>query len=389
MITPEVAYFDNAATTYIKPTEVHDFMHSFYSMNSINLRRTNHELSQNSVNIVSDTRKMLLKLFNAGTDYSVVFTATATEAINIILQGQNFHKTLNVYISPFEHNAVYRTLKYLEKLNKINIYELSVNKETLEFEFDKITYQFSQNYPDLVVVSHVSNVTGCISPIIKLGTLVNKTGSKFLIDCAQSAGILEIDINQCHADYIIFAGHKTLYGPFGCSGFVCKKTADLKPLIYGGTGLDSQKESMPTEIPERFEAGSFNILSLSGLYAALKWHEVTGKDKIYNTEINNYNRLYNLLSSFDYITIKGVRNNSISIISVLFKDIPSDIAGNILLNNHVITRTGLQCAPLAHKFIDTYPAGTIRFSISYFTSDDDFITLKNALKQIKEDIHEF
>jgi len=378
---PTKAYFDNAATTFVKPKQVHDFMHDFYAANSINIGRGNHVLQGDGQRIITETRKMLLELFAANSEYTAVLTASATEALNVILQGQDYKQGQTIYISPFEHNAVYRTVKFLEKEKGIIVKELAVDKETLEFSFDKIRRQFSDNKPTLVIVSHISNVCGNIAPINEIGKLAKSSGAVFVVDTAQSAGLVDISIGSCYADYIVFAGHKTLYGPFGCSGFICKKSTKLKPLIYGGIGIDSANETMPLDAPTKFEAGSYNIMAIAGLHAALTWRKSVGAEPIRKKEKENCNKLLNILSNADGIEIIGNTKNSISIISCLFDECPPNMIENILSKQGIIVRSGLHCAPQAHKFLGSYPAGTVRFSVSYFTKEEDFKQLEEVLDE--------
>lgn len=378
------AYFDNAATTYIKPQVMHNFMHEFYSANSVNVGRGNHSLLQRSSKIVKDTRKLLLEIFSANSNYEAIFTPTATEAINVVLQGQHWVEEDVVYISPFEHNAVYRTVKHLEKKYNLTIEVLRYNTKTYELDFDAIAIQFAIQKPKFVVASHVSNVCGIVQDINKLGMLSKKYNAKVMFDCAQSAGLLETNIAKCQADYMIFAGHKTFYGPFGCSGFICKKDSAPLPLIYGGTGIDSASIDMPNELPTRYEAGSINIMAIAGLYKSLQWLKEIGKEEIINKEKENFLKLYDLIKSYDNIKIVGESKNSTSIISCVFDEYSPDNIGNIMSENSVIVRTGLHCAPIAHKTLGTFPEGTVRFSISYFTTEDDFIKLKEVLDMIEE-----
>ena len=377
----KIAYFDNAATTYIKPKEVHDFMRSFYSANSVNVGRGAHQLLNSSNRLIADTRKNIVKLFNGNSDHVAVFTATATEAINIILQGSEFCEGDNIYVSPFEHNSVYRVLHHVVKTKKINIIVLSVDRETLEFNFSSIRNQFIDNAPKMVVVTHVSNVCGNVAPLERIGELVKEFNAIFVVDCAQSAGLLETDIVASRADYMVFAGHKTLYGAFGCSGFICSKSSRLKPLIIGGTGTESASENMPDNIPERFEAGSKNIMAIAGLHSALEWQNRIGRDMIREKEKANYKELINVLSKYDFIHFAGNSDNSISILSCAFSGYAPDEVERVLSDKGIIVRSGLHCAPLAHKFLGTFPAGTVRFSVSYFTCSEDFAKLREALNE--------
>lgn len=385
----DVAYLDNAATTYKKPQEVHDYMYQFYNANSVNVGRGNHKLLEQSNILVRETRDLLLALFNANYLYEAILTPTATEAINVVLQGQKWTKTDIVYISPFEHNAVYRTIKHLEKTYGFTIRILSYDKTNFSLDIEAIKLQFSQESPTFVIVTHVSNVCGKIIDIYALGRILEMYDARFLVDCSQSAGLLNTNIIKCQADYMVFAGHKTLYGPFGCSGFICKKESAPSPLIYGGTGIDSANEDMPIDLPSRLEAGSLNILAIAGLNASLKWINKTGIENIQKRESENYQKLNLILQKYNFITRICYGGSNASIISCVFDNLAPDNVGSILSNHNVIVRTGLHCAPLAHKTLGTYPAGTIRFSISYYTNENDFEILNDALEMIREKIDVF
>lgn len=381
----DIVYLNNAATTFVKPQEVHDFMHDFYSANSINVGRGDQGALSAGSKLVEETRQMILDLFGANTNYQTIFTPSATEAINVIMQGQIWKAGDNIYISPFEHNAVYRVVKFLEREKGIKLQFLDVDRSSLCFDIEKIKYQFSQNAPKFVVISHVSNVCGNIAPINKIGKLVTMfKDAQYLIDCAQSAGLLETNIVDCLADYMVFAGHKTLYGPLGCSGFVCKKNRIIKPLIYGGTGIDSANEDMPLDMPTRLEAGSQNIMAIAGLNAALKWIKYTGIENIRTKEKENYDQLYKVLMKYNFIHMIGVGQNTTSIISCKFDGLSPDNVENILAQKEVFVRSGLHCSPLAHMFLGTYPEGMVRFSISYFNIN--YAILCSALEDIKESL---
>ena len=263
---------------------------------------------------------------------------------------------------------------------------MDIDKRTLEFKLDSIRQQFNVNRPSIIIVSHVSNVCGNIAPIEELGNIASSYNAKFIIDCAQSAGLLDIDIQKNKADYIIFAGHKTLYSSFGCSGFICRKDTSLQPLIVGGTGSESASEVMPKQIPDRFEAGTKNTIAIASLNASLKWIKEVGLENLYNKERESYVKLYELLRNYDFIRIVGKGKNTTSIISCSFVGLAPDNIANILGEHNIVIRAGLQCSPLAHKFLNTYPEGTVRFSVSYFTSEENLLKLKKVLEIIDEGI---
>ena len=189
-------------------------------------------------------------------------------------------------------------------------------------------------------------------------------------------------------DFAVFAGHKTLYAPTGISGFVMKPEIQLPAVIFGGTGYESANPDMPESLPERFEVGTLNIAGMAGLNAALDWIEKVSIQELRKKETENRNRLLSLLKEYDFVTVIGnaADRNYVGIVSCLIEGMSSDSAGSIFDRCGIAVRTGLHCAPLAHQFFGTYPAGTIRFSVSYFTSDADFEQLKATLNYIEENL---
>lgn len=381
-----MAYFDNAATTYPKPEEVYKAMDNFSRNCGGSVGRGNHARAISAGAVVSETRKLIQDVLQCPAK-QVVFTPTATIALNIIIQGLVLTGLKNIYITPFEHNAVSRTLQHLKSVNGVKVQTLAMT-EKLEYDFDRIGVQFSNNKPDLLIVSHVSNVIGLVSPVEILCGMAKKKGAFTVVDMAQSAGLIELCCgNEC-IDFAVFAGHKTLYGPTGISGFVMKPEIQLSPILFGGTGYDSANQDMPTSLPERYEMGTMNTAAIAGLNAALKWIQSTTISAIHRQEMANREKLLRILSRYDFIQVIGIAaNNQYSgIVSVIISGICSDSAGVVFSEKGIQVRSGLQCAPLAHKHLGTYPAGTVRFSVSYFTSDDDFDALRDALDYIEDNL---
>ena len=378
-----MAYFDNAATTYPKPATVYDFMDKFYREAGVNAGRGNYGIAQGADRIIAETRDLIKDLLHCPAK-QVIFTPTATVALNMILQGVIKHGVKRVYISPFEHNAVTRTLHAFENDGMIQVSELSVSVD-LQYDLERIKYQFDNNRPDLVVVSHASNVIGLVVPIEDIFALAKEYNSFTVTDMSQSAGLVDCNIGLSTFDFAVFAGHKTLYGPTGISGFVMNPEVKLPAVLYGGTGTESADQDMPASLPERFEMGTLNISGIAGLNAALKWNKEIGMAEISRQEDENRNKLLSILREYDWLKLIGCipGNRYVGILSCLMSGISSDSAGMIFNKQGIAVRTGLQCAPLAHKFLNTFPAGTIRFSVSYFTSDEDFLELKEALEYIE------
>lgn len=380
----KVAYFDNAATTFPKPESVYEFTDSFYRSCGVNVGRGQHKLAAKASALVQETREMLLDLFHCPAK-KIVFTHTATEALNLIIRGLQIPNNYTVYISPFEHNAVTRVLTYLQGLYDIDIETLAVDKATMTYDFSKIKNQFAEKKPNWMIVSHASNVCGVVSPIKELCKLSKEFDAVNIVDMCQTAGLIDTDLSSEDYDFAVFDGHKTLYSPLGVAGIVSSFKVKIEPLLYGGTGVDSANQSLPESIPERYEVASPDIMAIAGLNASLKWLKETGVKQVFEKEQDNYKKLISVLSKYDNLKIISCKDaESVGAVSCVFDGYSSDNIGKILSDNDVAVRSGLHCAPFAHKFLGTFPAGTVRFSVSYFNTDEDFDILESALDYIEE-----
>lgn len=380
-----ITYFDNAATTFPKPEEVYRFMDSFYRECGVNVGRGQHRLASKGAYIVAETRKLLTDLTHCP-NKQVIFTPTATEALNLIIRSYVCRNNINVYVSPFEHNAVTRVINYARQSYDFNVITLAFDIKSSSYDLDQISCQFELNKPDVLIVSHASNVCGVIAPISEICIKAKEYGSVNIIDMCQTMGLIDTDLSSECIDFAVFAGHKTLYGPQGLGGLLMSPGATLKPLIYGGTGVDSANPLLPDEIPERYEVGSQNILAIAGLNASLKWILGTGVSTLFDKEQRSHRELINLFSQYNNIRLVSPRDISlgIGVVSVVFDGYSSDNIAQILSDHNIAVRSGLHCAPVAHQVLGTFPAGTVRFSIGYFTDESDFTKLKKVLDYISE-----
>lgn len=378
-----MAYFDNAATSYPKPDSVYAYMDNFYRNHGGSAGRGDYALAVTAKGIIEETRNLLKELLHCPAK-QVVFTPTATVALNMVIQGMIEKGVHNIYISPFEHNAVTRTLHHFETLGKITVMELAVSK-SLEFDLQRIRYQFDAVHPDLVIVSHASNVIGLVAPAEDIFALAKEYNAVTLLDMAQTAGLVDLNVGLETIDFAVFAGHKTLLGPTGISGFLMKPSFDLPPVLFGGTGYDSANQDMPASLPEKYEMGTLNIAGIAGLNAALKWIKKQTITGLYHEEEIRRQKLLMLLDDYPFLNVIGnvEGRQYVGIASCLLDGISSDSAGSIFAERGISVRTGLQCAPKAHQFLGTYPAGTIRFSVNALTSDRDFDELRDALDDIE------
>ena len=370
-----MAYFDNAATTYPKPDCVYDFMDSFYRSSGANAGRGNYKLAQSAGALIGDTRKKIQELLHCQAK-QVVFEPTATIALNIIIQGIIEKGAFNIYISPFEHNAVTRTLHHFEEQGKIKVTQLTVSK-SMVYDLEKIRYQFDTVKPDFVIVSHASNVFGLIAPVEDIFALAKKYDAITLVDMAQTAGLVDLNVGLTTIDFAV-----------GISGFVMNPSVKFPAVIFGGTGYESANQDMPEDLPQKYEMGTLNISGIAGLNAALGWSAQVTIKAIREKEAENRKKLIDLLSRYSYIKIIGDYDscNYVGIVSCIIEGISSDSAGPVFDRCGIAVRTGLQCAPLAHQFMGTFPAGTIRFSVNYFTTDKDFAELEEALDYIESEL---
>lgn len=381
-----MAYFDNAATTFPKPEAVYKSMDLFQRHTGGSFGRGNYGFSASMKGVVDDTRSKIADLFHCPAK-EVIFEPSATISLNIIIQGIIRQGAKNIYISPFEHNAVTRTLHYYENLGQIKVTQLHVTSN-LEFDLQRIRFQFEESRPDLVILSHASNVIGLIAPVDEIFREAKAYGAITVLDMAQSAGLVDCDLSKDYFDFAVFAGHKTLLGPTGISGFVMKPAFNLEPVFFGGTGFESANQDMPRSLPERFEFGTLNTVGIVGLNASIKWILEQGINAIAQKESSNRKTLIELLSSYDFISLVGNVDGKdyVGIVSCLLQGISSDTAGQLFSERNISVRTGLHCAPLAHQFLKTYPSGTIRFSVNCFTNSDDFMELQTALNDIADNL---
>ncbi len=380
-------YLDNAATTFPKPEVVYQTMDKFLREECVNAGRGSYQLAGKATQLIEETRRLLLELVNATPDDKVIFSPSATIAINQVLRGVNWNEIKNVYVSPFEHNAIMRTLHSLQRQNDFNINIIPFDNITFELNEDDLRVMFSKDNPDLIIMSHVSNVTGYILPIKECHEFAKKYDPINIVDCAQSLGLVDVnvkdDFKEC--DFIIFAGHKSLYGPFGVGGFISTgNKVKLNEVITGGTGTDSTNLEMPSESEAYYEAGSYNVHAIAGLNAALKWIKEIGQQKIYIHKKELTEKLVEGLEEIDDIEIYIPENleNHIGVVSFNLADYKAEDVGKILNDEYqIMVRTGHHCAPLIGEFLDGHAVdGTVRVSVSYFNNQHEIELLINSIE---------
>lgn len=387
----EFIYFDNAATTYPKSERVYKAIEEANRHLAVNAGRGSYRLAKKASSIIEQARENILKIAKAEEVAEVVFTPSATLACNQVLEGIEWKKGNVVYVTPYEHNAVMRVLHLLQKQYELVIEELAIEPENLRIDMEKVKYQFSKRPPKIVVMSHVSNVIGCITPWEEIAKEAKKYSAIVVVDGSQGLGLVPVKLKNTAVDFYIFAGHKTLYGPLGVGGYINNHGKVLKHLLAGGTGSDSLNLEMSDDTAG-YEPGSHNIIAIAGLSEATE--EILSREKE-EQELIEEQRLCGCLIE-KLREIPGV----VLYPSDSMRDITSEQRGGILAINiegykaadvgmildedyNIAVRTGYHCAPLIHKYLkDEDYAGVVRISLGRFNTKEEIDYLVKAVEEI-------
>lgn len=372
-------YFDNAATTYPKAEEVYQALDYANRHLAFNAGRGNYKESSSLSLMIDECRKSIASFVNASKD-NVVFTSSATESLNLIINGLDIEEGDYVYLSPFEHNAIVRPLYNLKKKINFEIIILPFNKKTWKPELEKINEMFNFKRPKAIFLSQISNVTGLELDYINIFELGKKYNSVTVLDSAQAFGVVNPNLNN--VDFCVFAGHKSLYASYGIAGFIFKDEFLLKVVKSGGNGSDSLNHNMPEHNYNKFEAGSLNSVAIYGLLKSTEWIKKNNiKEK--EEQLTNYliSELEKLANTIVYLPED---KKVFGIVSINIKGYTSDEASKILSDEfNILTRSGYHCAPFVHDFLDNMTFyGTLRIGLSYFNTFEEIDTLINSLKSI-------
>ena len=382
----ERIYLDNASTTFPKPKSVADAVYTYMTSVGSNINRGCYDSAYDVEELVFETRQMLAELFNGGDCKNVVFTKNVTESLNVILKG--FLKPGDhVLVSSMEHNAMMRPIRQLEKLG-VEFDRMPCDEQG-NLKLDAVEAMIRPN-TRAIAMMHASNVCGTVLDIGAVGEICHKRGLKFIVDCAQTAGVLPVDMEAMYIDALAFTGPKGLLGPQGIGGFILKEEMIglIDPLLSGGTGSISHTEEIPDFMPDRFEPGTMNLPGIVGLHAGLQWLQETGTENIKNHELALTGRMLAGLEELEQagaIRILGRRDleNRTGVVSIqtLTKEL-SQAAFELDADYGIQTRVGLHCAPSAHETLGTYPTGTIRFSFGWWNTAEQVDQALLALKEI-------
>ena len=380
----EPIYFDNASTTFPKPRAVPEAMYRYMTASGSNINRGGYARSYQVEEQVYETRQLLSGFFHGPGPKSVVFTKNVTESLNVLLKGL-LRPGDHVLVSSVEHNAVMRPLVQLTAhgVSFSRIPCLPDGSLCLE-EAEALLQENTR----AVVMTHASNVCGTVLPLEAVGDFCHRHGLLFLVDSAQSAGVLPLDMAAMHIDALAFTGHKGLLGPQGIGGFLLREelAGQMEPLLSGGTGSLSHTEQVPPFLPDRFEPGTMNLPGILGLREGLLFLQETGLSNILAHELGLCRAFLAGLAPLEaegLVSIVGRRDTQgrTGVVSIQTADL-SQTAYRLDSEYGVMTRVGLHCAPAAHKTLGTYPTGTIRFSFGWWNTEAEVAAALKALEAI-------
>ena len=367
-------YFDNAATTFPKPKCVYDGINEGMQKYSFNAGRGSYNAAKDTFKMIDETREKIGSLIQCDKN-KVVFTSSATESLNNIIYGLGIKKGDNVYVSPFEHNAILRTLTNCEANIIIIPFDRNWNVDET-----KLNDMMILNKPKATIISHISNVTGFMLPYEKIFSISRKYGSTNVLDSAQGFGVYSV--NKDNLDIVVFAGHKSLYALFGIAGYINITGLKLRCYKVGGTGSDSLNLNMPESFPARYEAGSLNSVGIYSINCSIDFLK-NAKFDIIKEELVDY--FLKKVKNNDQIIVYLPENYiSYGIVSINVKGYTADEVGTILSDDYdICVRTGYHCAPFIHDFIDSKKYnGTVRISFSGFNTKEEIDELILALENL-------
>lgn len=377
-------YLDNAATSFPKPGTVPEAIVRFMTEVGANPGRSGHRLSVEAERVRYGTRERVARLFNHDDPMRVVFTANVTAALNLVLLGM-LNPGDRVVVTGMEHNSVMRPLAFLKERG-VAVTEVRPAHDGTVAPGD--VEKALDTAASLVCTLHASNVIGTVVPIGEIGRICRGRGIPYLVDAAQTAGAVPVDLGQDPIDILAFTGHKGLLGPTGTGGLVFSPRFDEKritPLIFGGTGSRSEQDRQPEFLPDRFESGTPNIAGIAGLSAGLDYILEHGLDTIRDHESALTGLLIEGLGAIDGVTIYGTTDPKRRTAAVSFRVAGVDhsaVALRLSEEFDIMCRAGLHCAPRAHKTIGTFPEGTVRLSIGPFNTKADIDAALAALSSI-------
>ena len=378
-------YMDNAATSWPKPEGTLRAMETFVRSIGANAGRSGHRLSVEAGRIIFSARDAAAALFHAGSPLRIILTRNATEGLNIAITGL-LKPGDHVITSGMEHNSVMRPLRTMEKKGvALTVIPCAPTGELDPDDVEKAVTSATR----AIYLTHASNVTGTLMPITEIGRIAREREVLFCVDAAQTAGAVPIDLEAMGIDLLAFSGHKSLLGPQGTGGLYIAEGLEkvIEPIMRGGTGSRSESEAHPDFMPDKYESGTANAMGAAGLAAGIHFIEETGLDTIRRKEIALTALLLKGLESIPGLTLYGCRNpeQQTAVLSFNIDGLsPADVALYLDEAHSIMTRPGLHCAPAAHRTLGTFPGGTVRLGMGWFTTAEEVRTVIAAIAQLTE-----
>jgi cysteine desulfurase family protein len=376
-------YFNNAATSWPKPEIVYKAADDFFRASSINPGRTGSAADYDAAQIIFDTREKIADFFSIKNSAQLVFNSGATESLNTVIKGV-LKKGDHVITSKLEHNSVLRPLERLRNEREIAVDYIEFNPETAEIEYQSLKNAVKNN-TKMIIVSHASNVLGTVNNLEKIGKIAAAEDILFLVDAAQTAGIIPIDVDKMNIDFLAVPGHKSLFGPPGIGALYVRNYELLKPLKEGGTGNNSLSVLQPQIMPDYLEAGTLNTIGIVGLGAGVKFIQTEGLKSIHQQEMKLLKKIIDGLTVLPEIKIYGKKDlvNRTSVTAFNLGALSSNqLSFKLQEEYNIHLRGGLHCAPLLHKFLGTDKQGMLRLSPGYFNTEAEVDRFLNIMESI-------
>lgn len=376
-------YLDNAATTMKKPKEVAEaVMEAIQSMG--NAGRGAYGASLGAARTIYDTREKLARLFHAESPKQIAFTANSTESLNIAIKGI-LKPGDHVITTMLEHNSVLRPLYEMEEKG---VALTILRSDALgNFSYEEMEQAVTPS-TRAIICTHASNLTGNVTDVGRIGGFARKKGILFVVDASQTAGVFPINVQDMKIDILCFTGHKGLLGPQGTGGIYVREGVEVKPLLSGGTGVQTYNRRQPKEMPTALEAGTLNGHGIAGLHAALEYLERTGIDTIRRREQELMWKFYEGIRDIPGVTVYGDfrTKERAAIVSLNLGDYDSsEVSDELLMTYDISTRPGGHCAPLMHEAFGTVEQGNVRFSFSHFNTEEEIETAIAAVRELAEE----
>lgn len=380
----KVTYLDHAASSWPKPPEVAKAVAWWVENNGANPGRGSHRLAMEASRMIYECRQNLAALFGIRNPLDLSFAANATAALNLAIRG-SLREGDHVICTEIEHNAVRRPLEYLKRTKSISVTYLPADEEG-QVDTNQVKAAFRPE-TKLFVCSHGSNVLGSILPVAEYGRICREAGVRFLVDAAQTAGSVPIDVERMNIDMLAFPGHKGLLGPQGTGGLYVRADIRLDPLLYGGTGGNSEEIDQPETRPDRYEAGTVNTPGIAGLNEGVKFIRKETPEAIHKREWELAQELIEGLREIEGMVVLGPKagEDRTGVVSFVHPDIdPAEMAMILDQTYGIAVRSGFHCSPLGHHTAGTMETGAVRASLGYSSSREEVIYFIRAVREIAE-----